>query len=175
MFEAVRRWHAGLARRRVAGAAAPWRRPASIIPTHRRRSPASPTTWPGAPRAGPAMPPRIAFLIPRGAIADAQTGAIDELLRRSERHGQAPLAVWFDDSDPEALRKSFAGADVQALVNLQHLQNGPARRAEFLALDVPVLQTLGYRDGNEADWLAAASGWRRVPRRPSSACRKPGE
>ncbi|MFP9006759.1 cobaltochelatase subunit CobN, partial [Pseudomonas aeruginosa] len=102
--------------------------------------------------------PRIAFLIPRGAIADAQTGAIDELLRRSERHGQAPLAVWFDDSDPEALRKSFAGADVQALVNLQHLQNGPARRAEFLALDVPVLQTLGYRDGNEADWLAAASG-----------------
>lgn len=119
--------------------------------------------------------PRIAFLIPRGAIADAQTGAIDELLRRSERHGQAPLAVWFDDSDPEALRKSFAGADVQALVNLQHLQNGPARRAEFLALDVPVLQTLGYRDGNEADWLAAASGWRRVPRRPSSACRKPGE
>ncbi|MDI9719180.1 hypothetical protein, partial [Pseudomonas aeruginosa] len=64
----------------------------------------------------------------------------------------APLAVWFDDSDPEALRKSFAGADVQALVNLQHLQNGPARRAEFLALDVPVLQTLGYRDGNEADW-----------------------
>ncbi|MCF3999589.1 hypothetical protein L2E47_58590, partial [Pseudomonas aeruginosa] len=22
----------------------------------------------------------------------------------------------------------------------------------------PVLQTLGYRDGNEADWLAAASG-----------------
>ncbi|OZN80847.1 cobalamin biosynthesis protein CobN, partial [Pseudomonas aeruginosa] len=46
----------------------------------------------------------------------------------------------------------------QALVNLQHLQNGPARRAEFLALDVPVLQTLGYRDGNEADWLAASSG-----------------
>ncbi|EQL40903.1 hypothetical protein M770_14205 [Pseudomonas aeruginosa VRFPA03] len=119
--------------------------------------------------------PRIAFLIPRGAIADAQTGAIDELLRRSERHGQAPLAVWFDDSDPEALRKSFAGADVQALVNLQHLQNGPARRAEFLALDVPVLQTLGYRDGNEADWLAASSGV--APRTAAAflACRKPGE
>ncbi|MDF5829457.1 cobaltochelatase subunit CobN [Pseudomonas aeruginosa] len=35
----------------------------------------------------------------------------------------------------------------------------PGAACQFLALDVPVLQTLGYRDGNEADWLAAASGW----------------
>lgn len=110
--------------------------------------------------------PRIAFVIPRSAIADAQTAAIDELLRRSERHGQAPLALWFDDGDAQALTRSFAGAGIQALVNLQHLQNGPARRAEFLALDVPVLQTLGYRDGSEADWLAAASG---IPARTAAA------
>ncbi|MFF6653557.1 hypothetical protein [Pseudomonas aeruginosa] len=55
LFEAVRRWHAGLTSTRCRRRS-PWRRPASIIPTHRRRSPASPTTWPGAPRAGPAMP-----------------------------------------------------------------------------------------------------------------------
>ncbi|MDF5996842.1 cobaltochelatase subunit CobN [Pseudomonas aeruginosa] len=166
LFEAVRRGMPACPSTRCRRRS-PWRRPASIIPTHRRRSPALADylAWGASRWASDA--PRIAFLIPRGAIADAQTGAIDELLRRSERHGQAPLAVWFDDSDPEALRKSFAGADVQALVNLQHLQNGPARRAEFLALDVPVLQTLGYRDGNEADWLAAARGWRCVPRRPS--------
>ena len=82
--------------------------------------------------------------------------------------------MWFDDSDPEALRKSFAGADVQALVNLQHRRTAGAR-AEFLALDVPVLQTLGYRDGNEADWPGRRQRVARVPRRPSSACRKPGE
>lgn len=174
LFEAVRRWHAGLT---VDALPAP--QPLAQAGFYHPDAPApfaglaDYLAWGASRWASDA--PRIAFLIPRGAIADAQTGAIDELLRRSERHGQAPLAVWFDDSDPEALRKSFAGADVQALVNLQHLQNGPARRAEFLALDVPVLQTLGYRDGNEADWLAAASGWRRVPRRPSSACRKPGE
>lgn len=157
LFEAVRRWHAGLP---VDALPAP--QPLAQAGFYHPDAPApfaglaDYLAWGASRWASDA--PRIAFLIPRGAIADAQTGAIDELLRRSERHGQAPLAVWFDDSDPEALRKSFAGADVQALVNLQHLQNGPARRAEFLALDVPVLQTLGYRDGNEADWLAAASG-----------------
>ncbi|MCQ4292124.1 cobaltochelatase subunit CobN [Pseudomonas stutzeri] len=102
--------------------------------------------------------PRIAFAIHRGAIADGQLAAIDELIRRSERHGQAPLAFWFDESDPQGLTELFAGADVQALVNLQHMQNGPARKAEFLELDVPVLQTFGYRDGSEADWLAEPSG-----------------
>ncbi|HGP1216276.1 TPA: cobaltochelatase subunit CobN [Pseudomonas aeruginosa] len=157
LFEAVRRWHAGLP---VDALPAP--QPLAQAGFYHPDAPApfaglaDYLAWGASRWASDA--PRIAFLIPRGAIADAQTGAIDELLRRSERHGQAPLAVWFDDSDPEALRKSFVGADVQALVNLQHLQNGPARRAEFLALDVPVLQTLGYRDGNEADWLAAASG-----------------
>lgn len=102
--------------------------------------------------------PRIAFAIHRGAIADDQLAAIDELARRSERHGQAPLIFWFDESDPQGLTGLFAGGEVQALVNLQHMQNGPARKAEFLELDIPVLQTFGYRDGSEADWLAEPSG-----------------
>src|SRR5690606_16939149 len=41
---------------------------------------------------------------------------------------------------------------------LQHMQNGPARQAEFLALDIPVLQTLSYREGDRAAWRRASSG-----------------
>ncbi|MFH6598665.1 cobaltochelatase subunit CobN [Ectopseudomonas khazarica] len=102
--------------------------------------------------------PRVAFAIHRGAIADAQLQAIDELIERSERHGQLPLLFWFDDANPHALGELFATADLQALVNLQHMQNGPARKQEFLQLGVPVLQTFAHRGGSEQQWQAQTSG-----------------
>ncbi|MCO7632255.1 cobaltochelatase subunit CobN [Pseudomonas guariconensis] len=105
-----------------------------------------------------ARAPRIAFAIHRGVIADGQLQAIDDLIRRSERHGQLPVVFWFDDNNPNALTEIFAGAKIQALVNLQHMQNGPARKAEFLVLDMPVLQTFGHRGGTEEQWLASPSG-----------------
>lgn len=102
--------------------------------------------------------PRLAFAIHRGAIADAQVRAIDDLVERSERHGQVPLVFWFDDANPHALTELFAEADIRALVNMQHMQNGPARQKEFLQLDVPVLQTFGHRGGDEQHWQAEPSG-----------------
>jgi len=44
------------------------------------------------------------------------------------------------------------------LVNLTHLFNGTERSRDFLALDIPVLQTLNFRAGEAADWPAAPSG-----------------
>ncbi|QSL92739.1 cobaltochelatase subunit CobN [Ectopseudomonas toyotomiensis] len=102
--------------------------------------------------------PRVAFAIHRGAIADAQVRAIDDLIARSERRGQVPLVFWFDDANPHALTELFAEADIRALVNMQHMQNGPARQKEFLQLGVPVLQTFGHRGGDEQHWQAEPSG-----------------
>jgi len=102
--------------------------------------------------------PRVAFAIHRGALVDGQLQLIDELIRRSEARGQAPLAFWVDDKDPQALSKVLVPARIEILVNLQHMQNGTARQAEFLALRIPVLSPLTWREGDRAHWRASSSG-----------------
>ncbi len=111
----------------------------------------------GAERWAP-QAPRVAFAIHRGALVDGQLQLIDELIRRSEARGQAPLAFWVDDKDPQALSKVLVPARSEILVNLQHMQNGTARQAEFLALGIPVLSTLTWREGDRAHWRASSSG-----------------
>lgn len=106
----------------------------------------------------PAGAPRVAFAIHRGAIVDGQLRLIDALMANSESRGQAPIAFWTDDSDPEALSKVLLPARTDVLVNLQHMQNGPARQTEFLALGIPVLSTLTWREGDAAHWRASDSG-----------------
>ncbi|MFQ7901700.1 cobaltochelatase subunit CobN [Stutzerimonas degradans] len=102
--------------------------------------------------------PRVAFAIHRGALADDQLRLIDTLITRSEARGLAPMAFWMDDTDPKALTKVLSPARSEVLVNLQHMQNGPARQAEFLALGIPVLATLTWREGDRTHWRASASG-----------------
>lgn len=102
--------------------------------------------------------PRVAFVIHRGVVADGRLKLVNELVRRSEAHGQAPLMFWIDDKDPEALRNILEPARSDVLVNLTHMQNGPARKAEFLDLNIPVLSALTSRDGDSAHWRAANSG-----------------
>ncbi|MCQ4306475.1 cobaltochelatase subunit CobN [Pseudomonas stutzeri] len=102
--------------------------------------------------------PRVAFAIHRGAIVDSQLRLIDALMKSSESRGQAPIAFWMDDRDPQALSKVLVPARSDVLVNLQHMQNGLARQAEFLALGIPVLSTLTWREGDPAHWQASDSG-----------------
>ena len=111
----------------------------------------------GADRWAPSAP-RVAFAIHRGALVDDQLRLIDALVARSEARGQAPMAFWMDDRDPEALTNALGPARSDVLVNLQHMQNGPARQAEFLALGIPVLTALTWREGDRAHWRASASG-----------------
>lgn len=106
----------------------------------------------------PSDAPRVAFAIHRGALADDQLRLIDALIARSEARGQAPMAFWMDDKDPQALAKVLGPARSDVLVNLQHMQNGPARQGEFLTLGIPVLAPLTWREGDRAHWRASASG-----------------
>ncbi|MCG6539736.1 cobaltochelatase subunit CobN [Pseudomonas sp. KSR10] len=102
--------------------------------------------------------PRVAFAIHRGALVDDQLRLIDALIARSEARGQAPMAFWMEDRDPQALTKVLGPAHSEVLVNLQHMQNGPARQAEFLELGIPVLATLTWREGDRNHWRASARG-----------------
>ncbi|WP_313513369.1 cobaltochelatase subunit CobN [Pseudomonas sp.] len=110
--------------------------------------------------------PRVAFVMPRGMFIDGQLRLIDELVRRSEAHGQMPLAFWIDDRDPQALGKVLQPARADVLVNLSHLQNGPARQAELLALGIPAITTFTTRDADRVQWRAAQSG---IPARTAAA------
>lgn len=101
---------------------------------------------------------RVAFLMHAGAVANMLTRDIDELILRSEAAGIVPVAFWSDASAPQGLAGALAGGKVDALVNLTHMQNGAARSRDFLALDVPVIQTLRFREGEAADWPSAVSG-----------------
>ncbi|CAO3456264.1 CobN-like chelatase BtuS for metalloporphyrine salvage [Azospirillum argentinense] len=111
----------------------------------------------------PADAPRVAFAIHASSLSSMQTQVIDALVAGTEARGLVPMVVWFDAADPQALRSllepaSSEPAGAAVLVNLHHMQNGPARRAEFEALGIPVLQTLGYRDGGPEAWRSNPGG-----------------
>jgi cobaltochelatase CobN len=111
-----------------------------------------------ADRNGETAMPRVAIIASPGSVASMQTAVLDALIARSQAFGVQAFGFWFDAADANALRDALDGISVDAIVNLTHLQNGGARSEEFLALDVPVLQTLNYRQGNIDAWRAADSG-----------------
>lgn len=102
--------------------------------------------------------PRVVFVIHPGLISGLETEAVDTLIAGSEAKGLVPITVWFDAADPEGLQKSIGSANADAIVIATHLQNGPARAAEFLKLNIPVLQTINYRGGDAEAWSKATSG-----------------
>ncbi|ARQ01005.1 cobaltochelatase subunit CobN [Pseudorhodoplanes sinuspersici] len=102
--------------------------------------------------------PRVAFAIHSGLISGMETQVIDALIAQSEARGLLPLVFWFDAADPDALQKLLGPAKADVLVIATHLQNGPARKAEFLKLNIPVLQTVSYREGDPEAWAKADSG-----------------
>ncbi len=123
--------------------------------------------WAASERSGGAQGPdaqppgskgRVAFLIHQGVVSGLLTRQVDELIARSEAAGLLPIVFWFDADDPGGLAGVLGAGHVDALVNLTHLRNGAARRRDFLALDVPVIQTLRFREGEAADWPEASSG-----------------
>jgi cobaltochelatase CobN len=101
---------------------------------------------------------RVAFAIHSGLVSGMETKVIDALAAESEARGLVPIVFWFNAGDPEAVQKLLVPAKADVLVVATHLQNGPARKAEFLKLNVPVLQTVSYRDGDAEAWAKAQRG-----------------
>lgn len=106
----------------------------------------------------PSDRPRVGFVIPESSVSSTQTAVVDALLRMAEARGLAPMAFWFDAAAPQGLGEAVAPFRPDVLVNLTHMQNGEARRREFEALAIPVLQAISYRGGDEAAWRASPSG-----------------
>ncbi|PWR18238.1 cobaltochelatase subunit CobN [Zavarzinia compransoris] len=106
----------------------------------------------------PAGAPRIAIAVHGGTIADLQTRLLDTIVARAEARGIMPLVFWFDAGATDGIARVFGSDLPDIFVNAGHMQNAEARKAEFIALDRPVIQTLTYREGNAGDYAVAASG-----------------
>ncbi|MCD9033316.1 cobaltochelatase subunit CobN, partial [Luteimonas sp. Y-2-2-4F] len=102
--------------------------------------------------------PTAAVLVAPGAVAGLQTAVLDAIVAAAQAHGVHAFGVWFDSADPGGLQRALDGLDVDAVVNLTHLQDAGLRREEFARLGVPVLQALNWRQGTPAQWRAASSG-----------------
>lgn len=101
---------------------------------------------------------RVAFLTHQSTVGDLLTGELDTLIARSVAAGLVPVVFWLDAADAGGLARVLGKDQVDVLVNLTHMQDGGARSRDFLALDIPVIQTLRFREGDAADWLDAPSG-----------------
>ncbi len=156
-FAAVRLWKEG---GDIAGLPA-----ATRLPTTGFYHPAAPEPFPSldmllawGEKRWAAAAGRVGFVVHGGMVSDMQTGLVDMLVARSEAAGVAPVVFWFDGADPQGLGKIAGPGRLDALVNLTHMMNGAARSAEFLDLDIPVIQTTGFRDGGAKEWAASATG-----------------
>ena len=102
--------------------------------------------------------PIAAFAISDGYVRDMQTAVLDALAESLERKGLVPAFFWYDRDSDDALTAMIRPLGAQALVNYTHMQGGEARKAEFGALDIPVLQAVGDRSATVQEWRDAAGG-----------------
>lgn len=101
--------------------------------------------------------PVVLFAISDGAVINMQTQVVDAAIRDAETRGLNAAAFWYDERDPQALTRVAGPLQAVALVNMTHMQNANARPAEFAALGIPVIQTMGTREAT-ADWRTSDSG-----------------
>ncbi|SIT84457.1 cobaltochelatase subunit CobN [Pontibaca methylaminivorans] len=97
----------------------------------------------------------VGVAISPGAVTGLQSGVEDTLIRAIEAEGLIPVAFWAPQDAVAALARE---AGLAALVVRTHMRGGPDLAEAVLEMDIPVIQTLGYRDGSIADFRQAQSG-----------------
>ncbi len=102
--------------------------------------------------------PVVAFAISDGYVRDMQTDVLDALAASLEAKGLVPAFFWYDRNAEDALTRMVRPLNAQALVNYTHMQGGEERKAEFRALDIPVVQAVGDRSASIQEWREAAGG-----------------
>lgn len=102
--------------------------------------------------------PMVGFAISNSLIRNMQTKTINDLYQRVIDAGLMPVFFWFDSVNDNGLVDFWQQQKPSALINMTHMQNGGARKSEFLQLGVPVLQALTYRNGSKQDWLSSPDG-----------------
>ncbi|NHK96844.1 cobaltochelatase subunit CobN [Rubrivivax benzoatilyticus] len=107
--------------------------------------------------------PVVGIVFHPQSVAAEETELLDALISRLEAQGAVPLAFYTPVLDADAVRR-VALVDgrpaVDVLINTQITLSAEARRTEFEALGVPVIQAMNYRRGDTAAWRADPQGVR---------------
>lgn len=133
------------------------RLPSIVLPT-----PAAFLKWRGLEADPARRPPIIGIAFHQQSISAEQTAFIDDLIARIEEKGGAIAWPFYSPVlDADSIRR-MALLDgkpiVDVLINTQITLSPEARRQEFEALGIPVIQAMAYRRGDAADWAADPQG-----------------
>ena len=101
--------------------------------------------------------PVLAVAMSRSVVSNGETALYDDVIAAVEKTGGIPLVFWFERGKSDALSQMIAQAHPAMLVNTTHMVD-EARKAEFPALNIPVVMGLSYRNGTVAQWRDAAQG-----------------
>ncbi|MFT7774465.1 cobaltochelatase subunit CobN [Roseateles sp.] len=106
-------------------------------------------------------PPVIAIAFHQQSISAEQTAFLDDLIDRVEKGGAVAWPFYSPVLDADSIRRMVMldGRPVaDVLINTQITLAPEARRQEFEALGIPVIQAMAYRRGDAADWAADPQG-----------------
>ena len=102
--------------------------------------------------------PLVGVLMHRSAIENEQTDVVDATITAIEKQGGQGVAMFFDGNDAHEGFRNMAKGNVQALINYRMLHEAEKTKQDFMAVGVPVLQGLVYRDGDRASFDEAQAG-----------------
>lgn len=108
--------------------------------------------------------PVIAIAIHESYLRDTMTAWIDAAIASVEAAGAVPLAFYAPvrgEGDFAALLAPGGETVADALLYFQVSLNPEGRAADFAELEIPVLQGMIYRDGDEAAWRRDGEGFPR--------------
>jgi len=124
-------------------------------------SPQAYLDWRGAQGLPDTSAGGIGIIMSQSQFSGDHSRLIDEMIRRIEARGVVPWMFYFDGDDPEGMTQMVRAngrTQVDVLINMTHLRGVVDRPRELAALNVPLMQGLIYRDGNEAEWRAGTEG-----------------
>lgn len=106
-------------------------------------------------------PPVIAIAFHQQSISAEQTAVLDDLIARVEKGGAVAWPFYSPVLDKDSLSRMLMRDGqpvVDVLINMQITLAPDARRQEFEAMGIPVIQAMAYRRGDEAAWTNDPQG-----------------
>ncbi len=100
--------------------------------------------------------PIVGFVTARNQIINQEFEPLEHLMQMAQEANVTPVIYYLDDE--YGLDWPWQDIRPSILVNMTHLQQGEKRKSELEALNVPMVQTIHYREGNIEHWRESDVG-----------------
>lgn len=102
--------------------------------------------------------PIMGVVTARNQIINQEFEPLDQLISAASETGITPVIFYLDEEHGLDWPWAKAKQRPTVLVNMTHLQQGEQRKLELEQLNVPMIQTLHYRDGDVNEWRESDVG-----------------